>query len=508
MRWTVTSTHPGTAPGDLLVYPVFRKDQAADLRPLLADLGGGKAKRGGGRPDLKAVVARAGFTAKAESTLAVHCEDLKAGWVLLVGMGPVAEVGLEGIRKAAGAAAKQGRSMDAARILVAVPGAGDINFDDQTFGRSWAEGAELALSPVGELKTGPRSAPKPTSWSLIAGTGRHRDLRAGLAEARALTAGTLFARRLVNLPPNHLTPADLAAHARRLARAEGMSCRVLGVPELKKLKMGGILGVGQGSANPPRLIVLEYKGSRRKNALRIALVGKGVTFDSGGISLKPGQGMEEMKCDMAGAAGVMGAALTIARLKLPVNLQVVVPAAENMPDGRAVKPADVITMASGKTVEVLNTDAEGRLILADALWYAGRSKPDHVIDMATLTGACVVALGKHFAGMLGNSGELMDAIKQAGGETFERVWPLPLVDEHKEMMKGTWSDLQNLGGGREGGALTAAAFLAAFVDDKTSWSHLDIAGPAYSTSDSATSPKGGTGFGARLLARTVQILVG
>jgi leucyl aminopeptidase len=218
--------------------------------------------------------------------------------------------------------------------------------------------------------------------------------------------------------------------------------------------------------------------------------------------------MDLMKSDMGGGAAVLGAALIVARRKLDVNLTVVVPAAENMPDGKAVRPADVITMANGKTVEILNTDAEGRLILADALWYAGRRKPDAIIDAATLTGACVVALGHHFAGLMGNSGKVIDALRQAGGETFERVWHLPLVDEHREEVKGVWSDLKNLGRGREGGALSAAAFLQAFVDDETPWAHIDIAGPAYADQPTPTCPKGGTGFGARLLARAVELLAG
>jgi leucyl aminopeptidase len=203
---------------------------------------------------------------------------------------------------------------------------------------------------------------------------------------------------------------------------------------------------------------------------------------------------------------VLGAGLIAARLKLPVHLTVIVPTAENMPDGLAIRPADVLTMASGKTVEVLNTDAEGRLILADALWYAARGKPDYIIDAATLTGACVVALGHLFAGLMSTSSELIDALKQAGGETFERVWHLPLVDEHREEVEGTISDLKNLGAGREGGALSAAGFLAHFVDDATPWAHLDIAGTAWQNNGGATGPKGATGFGARLMARAVQIL--
>ncbi len=515
MQWTIAKASLAQVPVDLIVFPVFQRKDGPDLAPLLQAAGGpppgarkGKGHGHGDHPDLKGIITAAGFKAAAGTTLPVHCSGVKAGWFLLVGMGKPAEVGLQEIRKAAAAAAKKARAMEAQKVALVVPAAETLGFDDAAIARCWCEGAELALSPVGELKTGKDKPTAPRAWALLADGGRAGALRAGLKEAAAMTAGCLFARELVNLPPNLLTPAALAAKARGMARREGLRCKVLGVPELKKLKMGGLLGVGQGSSHPPRLIVLEYRGSRSARAPKFAFVGKGVTFDSGGISLKPGAGMDEMKADMAGAAGVLGAAVTIARLKLPVNLQVVVPTAENMPDGGAIKPADVLTMASGKTVEVLNTDAEGRLILADGLWFAGRGKPDYLLDMATLTGACVVALGKHFAGIMGNSAELMETLKQAGGETFERVWPLPLVDEHKEIMKGTWGDLQNIGGGREGGALTAAAFLSAFVDDKTSWTHLDIAGPAYQAKGDEACPAGGTGFGARLLARAVQILAG
>ncbi len=512
MKWSVSTASLADIRADLIVYPVFRKDDAADLGALLKDAGGPPPARhrgkGAGHPDLAGIITAAGFTGAVGKTLPVHCGGVKAGWFLLVGMGKADDCGLQDIRKAAAAAARQARGMKAAQVAVRASALKPAGFDDAALSRCWHEGAEMALSPVGELKSGKKEPRTPRAWTLLADGCSASDLRAGLKEGQALTSGCLFARELVNLPPNLLTPALLAARARAMARREGLKCRVLGVPELKKMKMGGLLGVGQGSAHPPRMIVLEYRGSRSARAPKFAFVGKGVTFDSGGISLKPSANMDEMKADMAGAAGVLGAAVAVARLKLPVNLQVVVPTAENMPDGGAIKPADVLTMANGKTVEVLNTDAEGRLILADGLWYAGRGKPDFLFDMATLTGACVVALGKHFAGAMGNSGEMITALEQAGGETFERVWPLPLVDEHKEIMKGTWADLQNIGGGREGGALTAAAFLSAFVDDETSWTHLDIAGPAYQAKGGGINPAGGTGFGARLLARTVQILAG
>jgi len=506
MRWTVSRTGLADTAGDLLVFPVFQKDDEADLKPLQTET---RSLQGGG-PALAALIRKAGFSGQAESLLPVPCSGVKAGWILVVGLGKAKEVGLETLRKVAGLAAKRARTMKAARVLVHLPGTGAMGFDDRSFARCWVEGSELALAKIGELKTDKKKKEDfPRQGKFLASTARTKDLREGMVEAQAYAAGCLFARHLVNLPPNILTPKEMAARARRMARAEGMTCRVLNVAQMKKLNMGGILGVGQGSRQEPRLIDLEYKapGAAGRKAPSIVLVGKGITFDSGGISLKPGAGMDLMKSDMGGGAAVLGAALIASRLKLPVNLRVIVPTAENMPDGLAVKPADVITMASGKTVEVLNTDAEGRLILADALWYAGRSKPDFIIDAATLTGACVIALGEYFAGLMSNSATLIDALKQAGGETFERVWHLPLVDEHKKEVEGTWSDLQNLGKGREGGALTAAAFLAAFVDDDTPWAHIDIAGPAWSSSPRATGPKGGTGFGARLMARAVQILV-
>ena len=500
MQWSVAVTLAHETVGDLIVLPVFQKNDKANLRKAFAPLGGD-----GG---LIKTIEAAGFTAKAEALLPVPVAGAKAPWMLLVGLGKEGELGLDQLRKAAGKAAARCRQMEAGRILVAVPDPRDLGFDDVAFARCWTEGAEMALSPTGELKTDTKKNVPPRSWKLLAHPSRSADLRKGIKEGQAMADGCLLARALVNEPPNVLTPGTMAARARAMARKEGLTCKVHNVAALKKMNAGGILGVGQGSKNPPCMIEVSYKSGRKGKTPHVALVGKGVTFDTGGISLKPGAGMDEMKSDMGGAAAVLGAVLIAARLKLPVDVTVLVPAAENMPDGNAIRPADVLTMASGKTVEVLNTDAEGRLILADALWYAGKKKPDYIMDAATLTGACVVALGKHFAGLMGNSGELMEVLQQAGGETHERVWPLPLIDEHKEIMKGTWGDLQNIGGGREGGALTAGAFLSAFVDDDTAWAHLDIAGPSYSGSAEATCPKGGTGFGARLIARALQILAG
>jgi leucyl aminopeptidase len=519
MRFAVADSQLAATAADLVVIPVFQAGDVPDFAPVLAALARCGGVAGGLRPvrrrarsrvvDPAAVLTGSGFTAKAEALLPVPRGD--GGWALLVGMGPAEKAGLETVRRAAGRSAARAADMKVVRLQIALPAPAVLTFDDSALARCWAEGSELALSPVGSLKSGKvaKLTATPVRVTLVGSRGRHAALRLGLTEAAVFSAGCLLARELVNLPPNLLTPAALARHARAMARREGLTCRVHGPARLRQLRMGGLLGVGQGSANPPQLIELHWRlpGRHRRPLPKVALVGKGVTFDTGGISLKPAAGMELMKTDMGGAAAVLGAALIAARLRLPLDLTVIVPTAENMPDGRAVRPSDVVTMASGQTVEILNTDAEGRLILADALWYAARGKPDHIIDAATLTGACVVALGSHFAGLMGNSAELMDTLSQAGGETFERVWQLPVVQEHRDEMVGTLSDLKNLGEGRDAGALTAAAFLSHFVADETPWAHLDIAGVAWAARATATCPRGATGFGARLIARALQILV-
>jgi leucyl aminopeptidase len=479
MRWTVSRGHPFRTPGDLLVIPVDSERKA------LTTLGKLDAA-------LARTIARSGFEAAAESWLALPgsavAPALRAGWVLLVGTGPATEVSLDTLRRVAGVSAQRALAMKAGTVVVAVP---QGPFDGVTAGRCWVEGAELALSSVGTTP----------AWKLV---GEVAALREGVRQGEAYAEGCLLARRLVNLPPNELTPAKLAVEARKVASAAGCKCTVLGPRELAQKHMGGILGVGKGSHHPPRLIVIESRRAAR-GVPTVALVGKGVTFDSGGISLKPPAKMELMKSDMAGAAAVLGALLTLSRLETPVRLVAAIPSAENMPGGGAIRPSDVLTMASGRTVEVVNTDAEGRLVLADALHLVCGRKPDYVIDIATLTGSCVVALGREFAGLIGTSGRLIEVLEQAGGETFERVWPLPLIAAHREALKSTFADLKNVGGS-DGGALTAAAFLASFVPDDLAWAHLDIAGTAWTDQAGPLGPKGGTGFGARLLARAVEIL--
>jgi leucyl aminopeptidase len=496
MRWSVTKGDLGKTRGDLVVMPVAAGEKAAEMGPV--------QKLAGGHGELARMVASAGFTGEHGSTLPVHCSGIPAGWVLLVGVGTIDDLSLDRLRRAAGQAALQARRMKATRVLI-MPTIVDGGMDAETVARCWVEGAAMALAPAGPADAQKLAQDKEPAWKLIPAAGDDLTaLRRGVRDGQHAAAGCLEARRLVNLPPNQLTPELLAREARQLAQDHGYRCTVMGPAQLRRLKMGGILGVGQGSANEPRLIVLESRNAPR-GAPTIALVGKGVTFDTGGISLKPGAKMDVMKCDMAGAAGVLGAAIIVAARKLPVRLIVAVPTAENMPGGRAIKPSDVLEMASGSTVEVLNTDAEGRLILADALHHVAGRDPDYIIDMATLTGACVVALGKEFAGVMGTDGELIDVLEQAGGETGERVWPMPLIDAHHEALRSKVATIKNLGA-REGGALAAAAFLAHFVPDEVAWAHVDIAGPAWADKGGALGPRGGTGFGARLLARTVELL--
>jgi leucyl aminopeptidase len=497
MRWSVSRGSLGTTAADLVVMPVAAGEKAADMAAV--------QRQAGDHGDLGKLVTSAGFTGEVGTTLPVHCSGMATGWILLVGMGPAAEVSLEGLRKAAGHAAQAARRMKAARVLV-MPTLVGGGFDAATVARCWVEGSTMALAPAGPADADKLTREKSPAWKLLPAAGDDvAAVRQGVREGEAAATGCLEARRLVNLPPNQLTPALLAAAARDLAEAHDYKCTVMGPTQLRRLKMGGILGVGRGSENEPRLVILETRQAPRA-APTVALVGKGITFDTGGISLKPGAKMDTMKCDMGGAAGVLGAAAIVAARKLPVRLIVAVPTAENMPDGRAIKPSDVLQMASGSTVEVLNTDAEGRLILADALHHVGGKKPDYVVDVATLTGACVVALGHDFAGVMGTDGELIDTLEQAGGETGERVWPLPLIDAHREALRSKVATLKNIGG-REAGALTAAAFLAHFVPEDVAWAHVDIAGPAWTDKGGPLGPRGGTGFGARLLARAVELLV-
>lgn len=319
-----------------------------------------------------------------------------------------------------------------------------------------------------------------------------------------ISSAVYFARDLINSPASIATPQFLSKQAREIAKSSAaFTCEILGKPEMEKLKMNAILEVAKGSASEPQLIVLNYKPANAMNKKPIALVGKGVCFDSGGISIKPSDKMDEMKMDMAGGAAVLAAMKAASDLKLPINLIGIVPAVENIPGPESYKPGDIIKTYSGKTIEVLNTDAEGRIILADALHYAVKNfEPQIMVDLATLTGACVVALGMHYGGVLGNNDKLIGELIEAGKKTNEKLWPLPLDDDYKKQIESEIADVKNIGG-RNGGAITAAMFLKEFVGN-TPWAHLDIAGPAISDEKKPYAPKGGTGFGVRLLIEFLE----
>ncbi|HEV3485745.1 MAG TPA: leucyl aminopeptidase, partial [Vicinamibacterales bacterium] len=317
--------------------------------------------------------------------------------------------------------------------------------------------------------------------------------------ARAITTGVTTVRDLGNTPANVMTPERLAERAEEVCKDVGVKCTVYGLREIQRMKMGGLIAVNRGSDLEPRFVVMEYAPRRAKT--HVALVGKGITFDSGGISIKPAEKMEEMKFDMCGAAAVIGIVEAAARLELPVKVTGIFAATENLPSGSAYKPGEIITMMNGKTVEIVNTDAEGRMILGDALHYASQLKPDHLVDYATLTGACVVALGSEAAGLFTDDDELARMLIEAGERVGDRVWRLPLWDEYKDLIRSEWADMKN-SGGRWGGAITAAVFLKEFVDCP-SWAHLDIAGTAYAESETPREAKGASGAGVRV---TVEFL--
>jgi len=436
------------------------------------------------------------FTGKVNTTRLIHTlGKLPAEQLLLVGLGKKAGLDNERLRQAAGNAVQALRAARVASFATALHLSGIGNTALETV----CEGSLLGSYSFDEYKTKDKDDRfRFEGMTLLLPKGiTVKEGRARIDRTQAVCQGVSLARDLVSHPGNVATTGYLARTARELASRHALSCRVLERDELEKLGMNALVAVGKGSAEPPRLIVLEYRGGGDKDR-PVALVGKGVTFDSGGISIKPGAGMEEMKTDMAGAAAVLGTLEAAAGLKLPINLVGIVPTVENMPDGKAYKPGDVLTSLSGQTIEITNTDAEGRLILCDALHYARTQyKPTAMIDLATLTGACVVALGHEASGMMGNDRRLIESLKRAGERCGERVWELPLWDEYGEAMKSDIADLKNAGS-RDGGSITAGWFLKQFVG-KTHWVHLDIAGTAWGDKARPCAPKGATGVGVRLL---------
>ena len=464
--------------------------QGASLPASLADLD----RAAGGL--LARALAAGDYKAKRDETLLVYGAG-KAQRILLVGVGKAPDVTRNALRRAAAVAAKRARGLGATAFAFAVAAEARGGVSANELGQVTIEGAALGGWQFTELKQkGEDAKPELEGVALVVDASEASDAEAGRSVGDAVAAGHRLTRGLQMQPGNVCTPAYLAEQAGNLAKTHGFAITVLDRAQLKKEGMGALLAVAQGSAEEPRFIALEYKGAGTQAP--VVLVGKGVTFDSGGISIKPAQSMEDMKFDMSGAAAVLGTFEVLGRLKPKINVVGLIPATENLPSGTAVKPGDVVKSHLGKTIEIINTDAEGRLILSDALSYARRFKPAAVLDAATLTGAVVVALGHHAIGIMGNDEALLAEVRDAGERAGERCWPLPLWDEYRDLVKSEIADVKN-SGGRSAGTIAGGWFLREFVDGFP-WVHLDIAGTAYTEADGATQGKGPTAVGVRLFA--------
>ena len=432
-----------------------------------------------GKGNLKRLINSGECSGKAGKTLLLHQPPgLQAERLLLVGCGEPPNTALAA-RKVLLAMLAALEPVPGNHALVCLDGLLSDTLDEATLLRQLAYLASLARPAPGTTAAAARKKPRTRRLDIAVPGRLSAARRTALREGVAMALGADTARELGNLPPNKCTPRYLATRARQLARSyKSLSVRVLGEAEQRRQGMGALLAVSQGSREPSQVVVLRYSGAA-SGQRPVALVGKGVTFDSGGISIKPARTMDEMKFDMCGAAAVFGAVHAVAELGLPLNLVGVVPSAENMPGGSATRPGDVVTSMSGKTIEILNTDAEGRLLLCDALHYTQKNfRPAAMIDIATLTGACVVALGRHASGLLSNHDALAAALLAAGEESGDRAWRLPLWEEYQEELFSNFADVPNIGG-HGAGTITAACFLSRFVDDDIAWAHLDIAGAAY-----------------------------
>jgi leucyl aminopeptidase len=422
-------------------------------------------------------------------TLVHHPEGAAAERVLFAGAGKRPQFDAEAARKLAGIAARHLKAKSVKRIAFAFEG---------SMADAVVEGAILANFEPDRYRTA--NDKKSIEEVTVVAEGASAGLEAAAERGRIIAEAQNLTRELVNEPANRLTPRLLAEAALRMAAARGLECEILEQPEMEKLGMGALLGVAQGSAEPPALIVIRYRPpAAAKDGAHLGLVGKGVTFDTGGISIKPADGMEKMKYDMGGGAAMIGAMQAIAQLKPAIPVTAFIPAVENMPGSRAQRPGDIVTAMSGKTVEVINTDAEGRLILADAITYARRQGCTHLVDAATLTGAIVVALGHLNIGLFSNNDAMRDRVLAAARAEGERTWAMPLDDDYKDYLKSAFADLANVGG-RWGGAITAAMFLKEFAEE-TPWVHLDIAGTAWLDDEKPHLAKGPTGVPVRTLVR-------
>jgi leucyl aminopeptidase len=468
---------------DLLAVPVFAERRLGPSASVVDDvLGGG----------LNEFMEEADFSGKRGETLAVPTTGrLGAKAAILVGVGDPEAIDADTLRRVGAALAKRGSKVEriATTLLEAVP----ASLDAPNAAQALAEGVHLGAYRF--LKYKGEAQPSKLEAFVVLGKSSAA-VKNALARGSRIAEAVMWARDLVNEPAGAKSPDDVAQLARKLARKAGLKVSVLAGEQLERARMGGVIGVGEGSDRPPRFVRLAYEPAGAKRT--IALVGKGVVFDSGGLSIKTAAGMETMKTDMSGGAAVIAAMSALRDLGVKARVIGYVPLVENMPSGRAIRPGDVLEMRNGKTVEVLNTDAEGRLILADALSLAVDEDADAIVDVATLTGACVVALGDKVAGLMGNDDAFVVKVKDAAGRAGESVWPLPLPKEYRKQLDSEVADVRNIGAPGAGGALTAGLFLEEFVGD-VAWAHLDIAGPARASADDGYVTRGGTGFGVRTL---------
>ncbi|MBT8091994.1 MAG: leucyl aminopeptidase, partial [Gammaproteobacteria bacterium] len=463
MEYFITTSKPSRRAVDCVVIGVFSRNKPGKSAVDVDVASSGEIRR---------LVKSGDISSKlGDCSMLAGLPGVKANRIAVVGLGKQSELKARHFRKAVAAAAVAIAKTRAKQILNCLTLEDVDGASPYYLARHSAQVINESLYRFTKMKSGknPRGSALSKIGMAIVRRGDAGDASRGAEHGDAIAAGVSLARELGNLPANVCTPSYLAREAKKLAQGNGkLTTRVLTEAEMKRLKMGSLLSVTAGTDEPAKLIVMQYKGGGGEKP--VVLVGKGVTFDSGGISLKPGPAMDEMKFDMCGAAGVIGTMAAVAKMRLPINLVVVVPAVENLPSGNATKPGDIVKSMSGQTIEVLNTDAEGRLILCDALTYSKRFKPAIIIDVATLTGACVVALGAHRTGIMSNNDDLRNELVAAGEKAEDLAWPLPLGDEYAEQLKSNFADMANIGG-PGGGAVTAGCFLGKFTDGMT-WAHM------------------------------------
>ena len=492
----LTRSVPGDVETDLLIIPIFENESLSEAVPGLSEATGGAIDRALASREVQGKAYELFLTAAVKSP---GGKEWASPRIALIGAGREADFSLERLRRVATAAAVAARQRYIPRLAFFYRSPANP-LDAALAVQAITEGLILAAFSADRYKSQNRSGPAVEQLQVVvpSSIGRERDLEAAVERGRVLGESSNLARDLCNEPANVLTPSVFADRAGAIAQAAGLAVEVLDEDEIARLHMGLLMGVARGSAEPPRLLVMKHEPAGAPAAPVLGLVGKGITFDTGGISIKPAEGMDRMKDDMAGGAAVVCAMRAIAMLGAPIKVVGIVPMSENMPGGRAVKPGDVLTGASGKTVEVLNTDAEGRLILGDGLWYAQRLGATHLVDVATLTGACVVALGKAASGLFGQPDSWVETIRSIGARTGDRSWPMPLYEEYGEQLRSEIADMVNTGG-RPAGACTAAMFLKEFAGNLP-WAHLDVAGTAWAEEAKPWQPKGPTGIAVRMLA--------